>query len=61
MATTRIRIEVPAEADEVVVAELRAAADAFPHAELEEVAEAPANSYSLTVHVFPDPDKGVES
>lgn len=61
MATTRIRIEVPAEADEAVVAALREAAEAFDGAEIEEAAEAPENSYSLTVHVFPDPDKGVES
>lgn len=60
MAMTRIRIEVPAEADEAVLTALREAAEAFDGAEIEEAAEAPENSYSLTVHVFPDPDKGVE-
>jgi hypothetical protein len=58
MATTlKIRIEVPAEADEAVVEALRVAALALDDATIEEVAEAPPNSYSLTVHVFPDPEK----
>lgn len=58
MATTlKIKIDVPAEADQAVVDALRAAAETFPDAEIDEVEEAPTNSYSLTIHVFPDPAK----
>lgn len=50
----RIRIEVPSEADQAVVKALRAVANAFPGAEIEEQGDAPPNSYSLTVHTYPD-------
>jgi hypothetical protein len=53
----RIRIDIPANGDQGVVKALRAAAKVFSGAEIEEVAGAPSNSYSLTVHVFPDPTK----
>lgn len=49
----RVRVEVPTEADKAVVRALRSVGEAFPGAEIEEVAVAPPNSYSLTVHAFP--------
>jgi formylmethanofuran dehydrogenase subunit B len=48
----RVRIEIPPKADQAVVKALRAVAKGFAGVEIEEQADAPPNSYSLTVHVL---------
>ncbi len=50
----RIRIDLPAEADKAVAKALRAAAKAFSGATIEEAVDAPSDSYSLTVHAYPE-------
>jgi hypothetical protein len=53
----RIKIELPAEADDAVVKALRDTARSLADAVPDESSNAPENSYSLTVHVFPDKEK----
>lgn len=60
MATTRIRMEIPAEPDQKVVKALRLAAESLgvKIKDIEGTADAPPNSYSLTIHTYPDAGEG---
>jgi hypothetical protein len=53
----RIKIEIPADADDAVVKALRDLARSLADAVPDETTTAPENSYSLTIHAFPDKEK----